>query len=96
MVVVWSNSAKVELRKAFEYIALESLQNAQMIRDTLIDLTIDLLENPEKHPLDKFKKDNDGTWRAFEKHHYRVSYRILKTQIRVVRMRHTSKSPLTY
>jgi addiction module RelE/StbE family toxin len=96
MVVVWSNSAKAELRKAFEYIALDSLQNAQMVRDTLIDLTIDLTENPEKHSLDKFKKNNDGTWRAFEKHHYRVSYRILKDQIRIVRMRHTSKSPLTY
>jgi plasmid stabilization system protein ParE len=96
MVVVWSNSAKAELRKAFEYIALDSLQNAQMVRDTLIDLTIDLSENPEKHPLDKFKKSNDGSWRPFEKHPYRISYRILKNQIRIVRMRHTSKSPLAY
>ena len=67
-----------------------------MVRDTLIDLTIELPENPEKHTLDKFKKDNDGTWRAFEKHHYRISYRIIKNQIRIVRMRHTRKSPLTY
>jgi plasmid stabilization system protein ParE len=96
MVVVWSDSAKAALRKAFDYIALDSIQNAQIFRGTLIDLTIDLSENPEKHPLDKFKKENDGTWRAFEKHHYRISYRIIKNQIRVVRMRHTSKSPLTY
>ncbi len=96
MVVVWSNSVKAELRKAFEYIALDSLQNAQMVIDTLIDMTMDLPENPGKHSLDKFKKSNDGTWRAFEKHHYRISYRILKNQIRIIRMRHTSKSPLTY
>ncbi|PYF74108.1 type II toxin-antitoxin system RelE/ParE family toxin [Pedobacter nutrimenti] len=96
MVVVWSNSAKAELKKAYEYIALDSLQNAQMVRDTLIDLTIELLEHPEKYPSDKFKKDNDGTWRAFEKYHYRVSYRILQNQIRIVRLRHTSKSPLNY
>ena len=96
MVVVWSNSAKAELKKAFEYIALDSLQNAQIVRDTLIDLTIDLSENLEKYPLDKFKKNNDSTWRAFEKHHYRISYRIFKNQVRIVRMRHTSKSPLTY
>ena len=96
MVVVWSNSAKAELKRAFEYIALDSLQNAKIVRDTLIDHTIDLTTNAEKHPLDKFKKDNDGSWRAFEKHHYRVSYRILKNQIRIVRMRHTSKSPLSY
>lgn len=67
-----------------------------MVRDTLIDLTIELTGNPEKYPLDKLKKDNDGTWRAFEKHHYRISYRIIKDQIRIVRMRHTSKSPLAY
>jgi addiction module RelE/StbE family toxin len=96
MVVVWSNSAKAELKKAFDYITLDSLQNAQMVKDTLISLTIDLPENPEKHPLDKFKKHNDGSWRAFEKCHYRISYRILENQIRIVRMRHTSKSPLNY
>ena len=96
MVVVWSNSAKAELRKAFDYIALDSLQNAQMVRDELIDLTIDLAEDPEKYPLDKFKKDNDGTWRAFEKYHYRISYRMLKNQVRIVRMRHASRSPLAY
>jgi addiction module RelE/StbE family toxin len=96
MVVVWSKSAKAELKKAFAYIALDSLQNAQVVRDTLIDLTIDLPANPEKHPLDKFKKNNDGTWRAFEKYHYRISYRVLENQISVVRMRHTSKSPLSY
>lgn len=96
MVVVWSDSAKAELRKAFEYIALDSLQNAQMVRDTLINETIELAQNPEKHSIDKFKKDNNGSWRAFEKHHFRISYRILKDQIRIVRMRHTSRSPLAY
>jgi addiction module RelE/StbE family toxin len=96
VVVVWSNSAKAELKKAFDYIALDSLQNAIMVRNTLIDLTVDLFENPEKHPLDKFKLNNDGSWRAFEKHHYRISYRIMTDQIRVVRLRHTSQSPLTY
>ena len=96
MVVVWSKSAKAELKIAFTYIASDSLENARMVKDTLIDLTIDLAKNPEKHPLDKFKKNNDGSWRAFEKYHYRISYRILNDQIRIVRLRHTSKSPLSY
>lgn len=96
MVVVWSNSAKAELKKVYEYIALDSLENAAMVKDSLIDLTIELPEHPEKYPADKFKKDNDGNWRAFEVYHYRISYRILKDQIRVVRLRHTSRSPLNY
>jgi len=96
MVVVWSKSARNSLKQAFKYIALDSLLNAEIVRDTLIDATIELSENPEKHPMDKFKTENDGSWRAFEKHHYRISYRILKKQIRIVRLRHTSRSPLIY
>jgi plasmid stabilization system protein ParE len=96
MVVIWSNRAKTELKKAYKYIALDSLNNAQMVRDTIIDLTIALPNHPEKHPSDKFKKDNDGNWRAFEIYHYRISYRILKDEIRIVRMRHTSQSPQDY
>jgi len=72
------------------------VQNAEMVRDDLIDATINLAKHPEKHPLDKFKTDNDGTWRPFELHHYRVSYRVMETEIRIVRMRHTSRSPLPY
>jgi plasmid stabilization system protein ParE len=96
MVTVWSKEAKTELHKAYLYILLNSLQNAEMVRDDIIDATIDLAKHPEKYPLDKFKNDNDGTWRAFEKHHYRVSYRIAPNEIRIVRMRHTSKSPLNF
>ncbi|HEY4326702.1 MAG TPA: type II toxin-antitoxin system RelE/ParE family toxin [Mucilaginibacter sp.] len=96
MVTVWSNTAKAELHKAYLYILLDSLQNAEMVRDEIIDATINLPKHPEKYPLDKFKKDNDGTWRAFEKHHYRISYGIMPNQIRVVRMRHTSRSPLNF
>jgi plasmid stabilization system protein ParE len=96
MVTVWSKRARSELQKAYLYIQLDSLQNAEVVRDEIIDLTIDICEHPEKYPLDKFKKDNDGTWRAFEKHHYRISYRIMAKEIRIVRLRHTSRSPLNF
>jgi plasmid stabilization system protein ParE len=93
MVTVWSKKARTELQKAFLYIQLDSIQNAEMVRDDIIDMTINLGSHPTKYPADKFKKDNDGTWRAFEKHHYRVSYRIMPNEIRIVRLRHTSRSP---
>ena len=96
MVTVWSKRAKSELKKAYLYIRMDSLQNAEIVRDDIVDLTIDLCKNPEKYPLDKFKKDNDGTWRAFEKYHYRISYRITPKEIRIVRLRHTSRSPLNF
>jgi plasmid stabilization system protein ParE len=96
MVIVWSKKAKAELQKVYLYILLDSLQNAEMVRDDIIDLTIGLSKYPERYPLDKFKSDNDGTWRAFQKHHYRISYRVTSNEIRIVRLRHTSRSPLNF
>jgi plasmid stabilization system protein ParE len=96
VVTVWSKRAASQLHKAYLYIKMDSLQNTEIVLDDIIDLTINLCNNPEKHPLDQLKKPNDGTWRAFEKHHYRISYRIIRNEVRIVRLRHTSRSPLTF
>jgi hypothetical protein len=48
MVTVWSKQARTELQKAYLYIQLDSLQNAEMVRDEIIDLTIDLPKYPAK------------------------------------------------
>ncbi|MBX2966524.1 MAG: type II toxin-antitoxin system RelE/ParE family toxin [Cyclobacteriaceae bacterium] len=96
MVVVWSKRARAALRKVHEYIAQESPKNAARVINEIIDTTLELPENPEKYPPDKYKKENDGKWRALEMYHYRVSYRIMPAEIRIVRLRHTSRTPLTY
>lgn len=96
MVTIWGKAAMAELRKAYHYIQLDSIQNAEMVRDDIIDITTTLPQHPEKYPLDKFKTNNDGSWRAFEIHHYRVSYRVTSGAIKIVRLRHTSRSPLKF
>lgn len=96
MVIVWDNQVKQDLRKAYEYILQDSNKNALKIRNEIVDAVLSILPHPEKHPLDKYKKDNDGSWRAFELHRYRISYRIMPKEIRIVRMRHTSRSPMEY
>ena len=96
VITVWSKRAKAELQKAYKYIYKDSPQNAAKVRDEIIDITIALPQNPEIFPPDKYKKDNDGKWRAFEKYHYRISYYCTPKEIRIVRMRHTSRSSLAY
>lgn len=93
MEVIWSKSSIKKLRKIYDYIAEDSVSNAQKVTTTLVDLTLELTKNPIKHPLDKFKQDNDGTWRAFEKYNYRISYRVINNKIRVVRLRHCRQNP---
>jgi addiction module RelE/StbE family toxin len=96
MVTVWTPQAKAELRKAYDYISKDSPQNARKVVDELTRIADQLPAQPEMFPADKFKKNNDGTWRAFEKYHYRISYRITAAEIRIVRMRHTSRTPVQY
>lgn len=96
MVIVWENEAKRELRKAYGYILQHSFQNAVKVRQAIIDAVLSLPANPERYSPDKFKIDNDGSWRAFELYRYRISYRVKKNEIRIVRLRHTSRSPQSY
>ena len=96
MVTVWTSRAIAELRKAYDYISKDSPQNARKVVDELTRIADQLPAQPEMFPADKFKRNNDGTWRAFEKFHYRISYLITTNEIRIVRMRHTSRTPLQY
>jgi plasmid stabilization system protein ParE len=96
MVIVWSINAKNEFKEIYRYILKDSYQNAIKVRRGIITAVLSLPEQPEKHRLDKYKKNNDGTWRAFEIYHYRISYRVKQNEIRIVRLRHTSRSPLAY
>jgi addiction module RelE/StbE family toxin len=96
MVTVWTPKASAELKKAFEYISQDSPTNALKVISTIVDIADKIALQPEKFPVDKYKKNNDGTWRAFEKYRYRISYHIMENAIHIVRMRHTSQSPLHY
>lgn len=54
------------------------------------------LKHPEFYYPDKYKSNNDGSFRAFEKHKYRIVYKIFKHEIQVLRIRHTSMEPREY
>ncbi len=92
--IVWDYEAKLQLKEAYIYIRRDSQKNAQKVRKDILDIVGALIMHPEKHPLDKFKLNNDGSYRAFEKHHYRVAYRVSHQEIKIISVRHTSMEPL--
>lgn len=85
-----------QLDKAYGYILKDSFQNAEKVRNEILASTFKLAKNPEAHPPDKYKKNNDGGFRAFELHNYRIAYRIKQDTIIIVRIRHTSMEPNKY
>lgn len=94
--VVWENEAKRQLQEVYEYIKQFSLQNAVKVRTDIISKTDELPENPERYPPDKYKLNNDGSYRAFEIYRYRISYFIDRDKIIIIQIRHTSRLPLVY
>jgi len=96
MQVIWSSSAQKQLMECYEYILLDSYQNAEKVKNGILSSTGKLTSHPEAHPLDRYKKENDGSFRAYEIHRYRIAYRVTKQNIIITRIRHTSMEPLLY
>ena len=74
----------------------KSKEIADKVINGILDSSDILETRPELYKLDRFKINNNGTYRAYEVYSYRISYRVLKTKIRILRVRHTSREPLEY
>ncbi len=94
--VVWPPRAQKQLAHAYEYIFENSPQNAKKIREAILTSTRKLPAHPEKHPPDKYRKNNDKSFRAYELHRFRIAYRITEKEIIIVRVRHTKTDPVPY
>ena len=94
--VTWNKRAYASLQKAYETIKEDSAINAAKVREDILAITKGLPKNPGRYPPDKFKKNNPGNYRAFEKHAYRVAYKHTKREIRILRIRHAKQEPKKY
>ena len=95
MKIIWDIQAKASLKAIFDYIKMDSLQNAEKVRDTIID-SVSSLDGKLVHRPDKYKRNNDGTYRAYEIYSYRISYRITSTEIKILRLRHVKMRPKVF
>ena len=94
--IVWDKEAILQMEKIYEYLRTHSLQSANKVRKSIKEKIRDLSKHPEIYSLDRFKNDNDGSIRAFEKYSYRVTYKVNDAEIIIARVRHTSREPLEY
>ena len=94
--IVWDVEAKNYLRVAIQFIKQDSPQNAEKVKSEIAEAVSELAHYPTRYPADKYRNDNDGSYRAFELYKYRISYYISDTEIRIVRIRHTAQNPKAY
>jgi plasmid stabilization system protein ParE len=70
--------------------------NAEGVQQGILKMIRELQDHPKKHPRDKFKKNNPGNYRAFEKYSFRIAYKITEREIIILRVRHVKQEPLEY
>ena len=96
MVIKWNKTALKQLENSISFVEQESPANAEKVKISILLKIDSLLKHPEKYSPDKFKIKNDGSFRAFEMYHFRISYRIKGNEIRIFRIRHTRQNPLIF
>ncbi len=94
--IIWNRRASIYFKKAYEKIKEESPINAEKVREGIVKIVESLSSRPEKYPPDKFKKNNPGSFRAFEKYSYRIAYNHTPEEIRILRIRHVKQEPKEY
>ena len=94
--IKWPLVAQNQLARLYKYILQESYQNAEKVKRDILMSTRNLINHPEMYARDKYRKNNDGSFRAYELHHYRIAYRVTENEIIIVRVRHTKMEPKEY
>ncbi len=94
--IVWTKQAEQHMKQVYEFVSKDSVKNAGKVMNEILKAVAKAGSNPEIYRADKYKENNDGSYRAFEKNRYRVTYRFTKNTIRILRVRHTKMKPLHY
>ncbi len=94
--VIWDQHALIRLEKSLEWISETSIQQAEQVEHAILNKLEIIRAHPERYPPDKYKKGNQGSYRAFETHSYRISYRYTENEIRILQFRHVKQYPKEY
>ncbi len=95
-VIVWNKRPSKFLAQALKRISEDSVLQAERVEEKIVASVKSIIPNPERHPPDKFKKDNSGQFRAYEVVSFRIAYKITDAQIRILRIRHVKQEPKEY
>lgn len=71
LTIRWKQKAVKQFVEAIKYIEEDSIANAEKFEKQILKKLDELLLQPERYQVDKFKVKNDGSYRAFEKFNYR-------------------------
>lgn len=96
--IIWDKNALDHLKEILTYLGKQSEQAPKIVKEGIISRLTLIKTNPLICELDKLNDSSVKEYRAFIVFSYRVTYQISSAtkEIRVLRIRHTSREPLGY
>jgi plasmid stabilization system protein ParE len=94
--IIWSKNAETQYFEILEYLFEEAPQAIEIVANALLDMIESLSSQYNNYPLDRFKKNNDGSFKTAIVFSYRISYQISENNVTILRIRHTSREPLSF
>ncbi|RZL54891.1 MAG: type II toxin-antitoxin system RelE/ParE family toxin [Pedobacter sp.] len=96
MEIKWNRLAIKQLLDIIQYLEdKDSVNYAEQLENKILSRIKSLPQKIEIYQADRLKKANDGSFYAFEIDSYRISYRKLEKEIRILRIRHAYRRPFT-
>ena len=96
--IIWDRNALDNFKEILDYLSKQSTQAPKIVKEGILSWLELLKRTPVIYESDKLKDDSNDEFRAFVIYSYRVTYQIITgaKEIRVIRIRHTSREPLGY
>lgn len=94
--VTWTKGATRQLDAAIKRIRKDSEQDADEVREKILDKINALSDDIAVHRQDAYKKDNDGNYLYFEILKYRIVYYRKSEEVFIIRIRFTGMEPKSY
>lgn len=96
--IVWDKNAFDDLVQILNYLEAHSIQAPQIVKKAVLDRLKVIKSNPLISEKDKLRNPPDLNFRSFVVFSYRIAYQIHNesNEIRILRIRHTSREPLGY
>ncbi len=96
--IIWDKNALDHLKEILTFLSKQSSQAPKIVKEGILSRLEDIKKNALIFEIDKLKDNPNKEFRAFVIYSYRITYQIKVTsqEIRIIRIRHTSREPFGY
>jgi plasmid stabilization system protein ParE len=96
--IIWDRIALDHFKEILAFLSKQSFKAPKIVREGVLSRLNDIKKNPLIFEIDKLKDNPNKEFRAFVIYNYRITYQIKEApkEIRILRIRHTSREPLGY